>query len=543
MRSPLWLVLAAVWLAVAAGLKARETGHFPPNYAGGDNYYYDDPSLAKLMPLLFRNHANMTCSDDRHSTPFLKQIRGVNLGGWLVLEPWITPSLFYQVQPAKLYEGGERERLEGSQNGLDNSGRAADVRWTANVFSDAPAMQGRTFSHWATRKAEWIGKFDLDSLSYTELYWDRWPRVSASERHSVVRKIMGVQPVNEPWQFTPIGPLKRFYWEGYKIVKRRAPGWKYFMHDSFRLNSGLWTNFMNGCPDVVMDTHIYTAWNWCAPPPPLSNPHPPPPSADTSLNRVEMVGEWSLATDNCAMWLNGFNDNIPGYPMVQCDMVPCPEPYMSRDQPGAPPDPTKGPRGPFGTGESSPSYGMCPVDRAWREPSDAEPGATYDEIIAGVNWACASAKIVLPGCHAADDDTKVAHASKIFNGYFNEYHSGGATCDFGGAADLTDMSSTPKGREPCAQLFASLPGQKGTSGSAFPPAAAPSPVLSGCALLVASLAIGTMLARRHRAARSSQDGTLREQLVHLSARGVVDAEAASQAPESHPRLSAARHSS
>mmetsp|Transcript_9558 Transcript_9558/g.22973 ORF Transcript_9558/g.22973 Transcript_9558/m.22973 type:complete len:259 (+) Transcript_9558:55-831(+) len=258
---------------------------------------------------------------------------------------------------------------------------------------------------------------------------------------------------------------------------------------------------------------------------------------------------------------------------------------------------------------------MCPVDRAWREPSDAEvmkalghkklnafstghgwiywnfktelepkwdyvraveagwlprdaqaksvevalacasedidtdyeckvkPGATYDEIIAGVNWACASAKIVLPGCHAADDDTKVAHASKIFNGYFNEYHSGGATCDFGGAADLTDMSSTPKGREPCAQLFASLPGQKGTSGSAFPPAAAPSPVLSGCALLVASLAIGTMLARRHRAARSSQDGTLREQLVHLSARGVVDAEAASQAPESHPRLSAARHSS
>jgi hypothetical protein len=59
--------------------------------------------------------------------------------------------------------------LEGSQNGLDNSGRAADVRWTANVFSDAPVMQGRTFSHWATRKAEWMGKFNLDSLSYTEV--------------------------------------------------------------------------------------------------------------------------------------------------------------------------------------------------------------------------------------------------------------------------------------------------------------------------------------------------------------------------------------
>ena len=25
-----------------------------------------------------------------------------------------------------------------------------------------------------------------------------------------------------------------------------------------------------------------------------------------------VVGEWSLATDNCAMWLNGFNDNLSG---------------------------------------------------------------------------------------------------------------------------------------------------------------------------------------------------------------------------------------
>ena len=28
--------------------------------------------------------------------PFNHQIRGVNLGGWMVLEPWITPSIFYQ---------------------------------------------------------------------------------------------------------------------------------------------------------------------------------------------------------------------------------------------------------------------------------------------------------------------------------------------------------------------------------------------------------------------------------------------------------------
>jgi glucan 1,3-beta-glucosidase len=36
-----------------------------------------------------------------------------------------------------------------------------------------------------------------------------------------------------------------------------------------------------------------------------------------------------------------------------------------------------------------------------------KPGATHGEIIAGVNWACATAKIALPGCGAADDESKV----------------------------------------------------------------------------------------------------------------------------------------
>ncbi|KAL3895211.1 MAG: hypothetical protein SGPRY_013574, partial [Prymnesium sp.] len=53
-----------------------------------------------------------------------------------------------------------------------------------------------------------------------------------------------------------------------------------------------------------------------------------------------IVGEWSLATDNCAMWLNGFNDNLPGYPKVSCGMVQCPPPYMGFSQPGCPPDPS-----------------------------------------------------------------------------------------------------------------------------------------------------------------------------------------------------------
>lgn len=44
------------------------------------------------------------------------------------------------------------------------------------------------------------------------------------------------------------------------------------------------------------------------------------PTLAPSCFQVDMpiiVGEWSLATDNCAMWLNGFNDNLPGFPKAR----------------------------------------------------------------------------------------------------------------------------------------------------------------------------------------------------------------------------------
>ena len=53
------------------------------------------------------------------------------------------------------------------------------------------------------------------------------------------------------------------------------------------------------------------------------------------------------------MWLNGFNDNVNGYPKVVCDLVPCKDPYMGPEQPGAPPDPSLGKQGPTGTGNDT----------------------------------------------------------------------------------------------------------------------------------------------------------------------------------------------
>ena len=54
--------------------------------------------------------------------------------------------------------------------------------------------------------------------------------------------------------------MKDFYWRGYLTIKRRAPKWRYVIHDSFRFTADAWGGFMRGCPDIAIDTHIYQAW-------------------------------------------------------------------------------------------------------------------------------------------------------------------------------------------------------------------------------------------------------------------------------------------
>ncbi|KAJ1448915.1 glycoside hydrolase superfamily [Pelagophyceae sp. CCMP2097] len=413
---------------------------------------YDVNAFEGFVP-----HHNQTCSADTHQQPWLKTYRGVNLGGWLVLEPWITPSLFYQFLSVKdnskvgmdsftfctalgpleanrqmrrhwetwvteahiaelahvgvnsvrlpigdwmyapyepyigcmdgalgyvdkVLDWCEKYGLEvlfdvhsvkGSANGLDNGGQTLDLKWTAtlaDVASDAP-----TFEHWPRRSASWMGEFDRHSGTIEHIDHENINGTLAvlemiAHKYKKHPAVMGLEPVNEPWQFTPLKELKDFYFEGYKRVKAIAPRWRYVMHDSFRFNVESWGGFMAGCPDIALDTHIYQAWfdpasrasfntNACAQKDLIY-------TMEQAFGPV-IVGEWSLATDNCAMWLNGFNDNLPGYPKLPCKFVPCPDPYMGESQPNAPPGRDKALQGPYGTGVSGPLYGLCPIDRDW----------------------------------------------------------------------------------------------------------------------------------------------------------------------------------
>ena len=263
--------------------------------------------------------------------------------------------------------------VKGSQNGFDNSGQAADLKWTS--VTAGQNLEGiTTFEHWPIRAAHWPDHFDLETMSYPKIgdtLTSHALKVVAEmvKRHKSHKAVWGLEPVNEPWQFIPLEPLKKYYWDAYHIVRKGAPEWMFVMHDSFRGYPAAWWDFMKGCPKKAMDTHIYQAWNR---PGVIAAYYNNACNFKGGVRVMEdlvdmpiIVGEWSLATDNCAMWLNGFNDNLPGYPKVSCRMFPCAEPYMGYDQPGCPPDPEMPLQGPYGTGVSGPQFGECPVGVEW----------------------------------------------------------------------------------------------------------------------------------------------------------------------------------
>lgn len=377
-------------------------------------------------------------------------IKGVGLGGMFVLEPWITPSLFYQFlnkrnpkmigmdmytfcevlgpkegrrqlnehfsnwvnetdfinlsnrgithiripvgdwmyNPYKPYEGCTDDALYhldrvlnlcdkykmkvlldlhgviDSQNGLDNSGKSANVEYA--VAPTNYLYNGvLTFIHWGTIAGNWIGDFDTNNKSYVSINYDNIEFTKRTlyniiERYKNNKVIFGIEPLNEPWIYTPVNLLKDFYYDIYKYMHYNAPHLKFIYHNSFR--DDIWDNFLANCSNVAIDWHIYQAWDESRYGDQFLL------EADNYLTYINnmkdkgiqtVIGEYSLATDNCAMWLNGFQDNIEGYPVTECKYSPCPKPYIKNITDL---DRVNEITSPFGTGLSTPRFGTCPYE-------------------------------------------------------------------------------------------------------------------------------------------------------------------------------------
>ena len=60
----------------------------------------------------------VSSGSDKASVEATWRVTGTSLGGWLVLEPWLTPSLFYQFLGADIRYGPDIDRIK-QKTGMD----------------------------------------------------------------------------------------------------------------------------------------------------------------------------------------------------------------------------------------------------------------------------------------------------------------------------------------------------------------------------------------------------------------------------------------
>ncbi|KAJ9053299.1 hypothetical protein DSO57_1025650 [Entomophthora muscae] len=295
----------------------------------------------------------------------VEKVRGVNLGGWLVLEPWITPSVFEQFQgrqnPAvdewtfcEVLGREEAERqlrrhweswvTEGDLARLAAAGinhvRIPVGYWAVDIKNGEPWVKG-SFDylikgvHWAKNHGIRViidihgapgsqNGFDnsgkRDGIRFFDDYDNIRRMLNVAQvlsehfaRPEFGGMVAGVQLVNEPagWQLDR-GTLQQFYSDGYDRVRGNSKEMLVVVHDAF-VPLRDWEYLRNDYHQrVMLDTHIYQVFDYGL----LGmskQSHLQKPCtrwgeiANSNQKLWTVVGEFSLASTDCTRWLNGFN--------------------------------------------------------------------------------------------------------------------------------------------------------------------------------------------------------------------------------------------
>jgi glucan 1,3-beta-glucosidase len=285
-------------------------------------------------------------------------LRGVNLGGWLVLEKWMVPEVYRGSDAPDEYslslELGDQAKAR-LQKHRETFITAEDFRWIKNRGLNAvrlpvgywaleapkPFVEAAGFIDFALEQARQNDlKVILDlhgapgsqngwdhSGRSGEIGWDKDPnniketvRVLAAfaEKYGNHPALFGIELLNEPSNQIQVEILKNFYLEAYSEIRKYAwPKVAIVFHDSFRAMA--WQNFMKG-PDysnVIIDTHLYQLFNEDD-----SKRTAPEQivfalSRKTALEQMQQeelptfVGEWSLALpDNSTEELSSFQSDL-----------------------------------------------------------------------------------------------------------------------------------------------------------------------------------------------------------------------------------------
>jgi glucan 1,3-beta-glucosidase len=227
-----------------------------------------------------------------------RPLKGVNLGGWLVLEKWITPSLFNGLTQADEYsfcqELGEQaaDRLKQHR---DSFITAADFKWLAEqgieairlplgywLFGDQPPYVGCSeYVDFTFDQAELHGLkviLDLHAAPGSQNGNDHsgragrisWHKDQANidqslqviaelaERYGQRTSLAGIELLNEPGWPVPFKILRNFYARGYEIVRQSvAQETAVIISDGFK--PAQWFNAMPATDykNLAIDMHLY----------------------------------------------------------------------------------------------------------------------------------------------------------------------------------------------------------------------------------------------------------------------------------------------
>jgi len=293
-----------------------------------------------------------------------QKVRGVNLGGWLVLEPWITPSLFDNTGDSRVVdEWTFGQFAPNAQSVLQNhwntwiteSDFAAiaaaglnHVRlpigyWAWDVSAGEPYKQGQL--PFLDKAVTWAGNhglhliIDLHGAPGSQNGFDNsghkvpFPQWQANNTNiqrtdAVIKQIAGkygnnpqvvsvIAPLNEPAGFDGdqvLTPLKQFYFDSYGNVRfpfgsSQESNTLLLIHDAFQPLS-FWNGFMlpPNWQGVAMDTHIYQMFSQSGVAQSNAQHIQTACSFASELSSFDLwviVGEWTPAMTDCAKYLNG----------------------------------------------------------------------------------------------------------------------------------------------------------------------------------------------------------------------------------------------